>query len=135
PPFTERRPALGEAFAQPRVPRIDERVRRTPAQEIAMAGQLAEQPYVHESTVSTERGLGTEPQSGLTPELPPVIRRKGIARSGGCLDGDHGFVVFRLDSQHGLEIDVGCGWRTRDRVVNQPEPRPRPDELPDAIGR
>ena len=36
-----------QALPQPGVPRVDERVRRAPAQEIAVAGQLPEQPYFH----------------------------------------------------------------------------------------
>src|ERR1700732_3088999 len=39
--------ACCEAFREPGVPRVDERVRRPSAQEIAVAWQLSEQTYFH----------------------------------------------------------------------------------------
>ena len=47
PALAEGRTACRQAFPQPGVPRVDERVRHAPAQEIAVARQLAEQPYFH----------------------------------------------------------------------------------------
>jgi len=47
PALAQRLPAGGKAFAEPGIPRIHERVRHPPPQEIAVARQLSEQPYFH----------------------------------------------------------------------------------------
>ena len=48
PAAAERRLARGETLAQPAIPRVHERVGDAPPQEVAVAGQLAVEAYLHE---------------------------------------------------------------------------------------